>query len=328
VSARAKPSIVLTLCGALGCSGQTSVASGAAPDATPSDAARDAEGGVSLALRGFLGVAQTYADQKNGPEVKAYQAFYREDPCGDPAVWNRCEVTGTSNECGGRTFSGSGYLGRVFARDLVAFWWPFGGGHLPQTFFSAGEVSIQGQTNTLILPPNQTTSREAIVAFEPLETIRFSTTGDVVPPFSTEVQMPSRAVFSTPDLASSELALANEPIDVGWISDGSVGTVEVWSAFAFTPDAYSYFALVHCSAPLGAGRLTVPRLPPTLGLGETGFAGRTLAVRVQHTQLLSVDGWAVQITAASFDSGPVMIVAPAADAAPPTHFEDTMPALQ
>jgi hypothetical protein len=280
MKAWAKPSIVLTVCGALGCSGQTSVGNDAAPAATPSDAAPDAEGGVPPFLRGFVGVAQTYADQKNGPVVNAYQAFFREDPCvgGDLVATSGCAVTTTPNACGGLTFSGRGYLGRVFADDLVAFWWPFNGIRLPQTYFNAGDVRIQGQTTTLILPPNQTTSSEAIVAFEPLETIRVAATGDVVPPFDTEVQMPSRAFFSTPDLSSSELVLAGNPsIEVVWTADGSVGTVEVWSAFAATPDAYSEVSLVHCSAPMAAGRLTVPPLPPTGGvftpMPGSGWAG-------------------------------------------------------
>jgi hypothetical protein len=128
-------------------------------------------------------------------------------------------------------------------------------------------------------------------------------------------------------LASSELVVTNAPIEVAWTADGSVGTVEVWSAYAVTPDARSDMTLVHCSAPLGAGRLTVPPLP-TQGQSGTGIVTSAIAVRVQNTQLLQADGWAVQVTAASFDSGPVTTVARAADAAPSSHFDAAIPALR
>jgi hypothetical protein len=229
------------------------------------------------------------------------------------------------------TFSGSGDLGRVFAADLVAFWWPFEGGRLPYDFlyFSAGEVRMEGQTSTLTLPPKQFKSSDGTVVFDPLETIRVSAMGADVPAFTTDVQMPSRAVFSMPDLAASELVLRNDPLEIAWTADGDVGTVEVWSAFAFTPDARTVeMALVHCSAPLRAARLTVPPLPISRDYERGGIGKRALAVRVQRSEVLQVDGWAVQVTAASFDSGTVSIVSSSMDAAPPTHVDDAMPELR
>jgi len=85
-------------------------------------------------------------------------------------------------------------------------------------------------------------------------------------------------------------------------------------------------AVIHCSAPLRAARLTVPPLPILRDYGTGGK--RTLAVRVQRSEVLQVDGWAVQVTAASFDSGPVSIIASSMDAAPPTHIDDAMPELR
>jgi len=319
-----KPAIFLIICGLVGCSDPTSPPNDAAPDAILAEAGSDAETGVHW--RGFVGVAQTYADQKNGPRVDAYQAFVREQSCarGAPNV-DGCDVTGVPNECGGLTFSGSGSLGRVFAPDLVAFWWPFEGGRLPYLYFSAGEVRMEGQTSTLTLPPQELKSSDGIVAFDPLETIRVSAMGADVPSFISDIQMPSRAVFSMPDLAASTLVLPNDPLEVAWTADGDVGTVEVWSAFAFTPDSRTVeMALVHCSAPLRAARLTVPPLPIRRDYG-IGGPERVLAVRVQRSEILQVDGWVVQVTAASFESGPVKIVASSMDAAPPTHIHDAMP---
>jgi len=57
--------------------------------------------------------------------------------------------------------------------------------------------------------------------------------GGDVPAFTTAIPMPATAVFSMPDLAISELVLRNDPIEVAWTPGGDVGTVEVWSAFAF-----------------------------------------------------------------------------------------------
>jgi hypothetical protein len=119
--------------------------------------------------------------------------------------------------------------------------------------------------------------------------------------------------------------LGNVPIEVVWTPAGDVGTVDVWSAFAFTPDARSELAVVHCSAPLRATRLTVPPLPMLRDDNVGGFVTRALAVRVQHSQVLRVEGWSVQVTTASFESGPIPIVSSSMDAAPPTPIDDATP---
>jgi hypothetical protein len=305
---RAFSMLVLAVCGTTSCSGAAIGADDAPPDAGR-DTGSNHDARVSAVHRGFVGVAQTYPDQKNGPMANAYQHFILEDLCVSQPGSEGCTVTATPNECGGMTFTGTGWFGRVHGDDLVEFYWPFVGGHLPRKLFSAGEVHIEGQRDRMTLSPNEILSTAAVV-FEPLERLRASAMGDVVPPFATEVQMPSRAVFSMPDLTSSELVLGNAPIEVAWTAEGSVGTVEVWSAVAFTPDGYSSIMVVHCSAPLGAGHLTVPSLGS--GSGTSPFITRALSIRVENTERLHAGSWDLQVTAASFDSGPVMVVNPPA----------------
>jgi len=297
------------------------------PDAEPANvdaSAGDADGAYDNGgapvgrLRGFVGVEQLYEDQAQGPLVIAEQFFVSEIPClGDLF----CTWTATPNDCGGVTYMGRGYLGRPFSRDLAGFA-PFLGDQSAKAA-SAGDVSVVGQMGPPILVPSHMALfpwdvvpyRQAVIEFEPMEVIHVAANGGVVPPFAADVEMPSRVTFSTPDLTKPIVSAHFAPLEIRWTSNGTTGTVEAWSACAFTPDAMTTAVAIQCAAPVSAGRLVIPqRSMPECWLPMAGNNSSGIAIRVVNTLHRRVGDWEVQLSAASFDSGFILFADAPSDA--------------
>jgi hypothetical protein len=296
------------------------------PDAGPANldaGARNADGpydsgdGPVGRLRGFVGVEQLYEDQAQGPMVTAEQFFVSEIPCDGDLL---CAWTATPNDCGGLTYTGIGYLGRPSARDLTGFV-PFFGDKSAKAV-SAGDISIVGQMAPPILVPSHmavfpwdvVAYRQAVIEFQSMEVIHVAATGGVVPAFAADVEMPSRVTFSSPDLTKPIISTRLAPLDIRWSSNGTAGTVEAWSACTLTPDAMTKAVAVQCAAPVSAGHLLIPQRPtPECWLTEQSYS-QGIAIRVVNTLHHQVGEWAVQLSAASFDSGFVLFTDTSSDA--------------
>jgi hypothetical protein len=277
----------------------------ASSDRFDSDAADAFKGATSEVdpsrlARGFIGIEQLYEDQPEGPMLIAGQLFVTEMPCAQDQL---CRWVTQPNDCGGVTTFGDGYIGDRSFGGII----PFYPGQLAKPA-SAGQVTLAGQTGQPVLVPDNMAItpggvmplRDPIIKFQPMENVHVAASGDFVPAFAADLQVPSRVTFTAPDL-NRPIPSKESPFEIRWTPNGSVGMVETWSVCMFAPDLHITVGIVQCAAPVSAGRLVVP--PPSCAPPPTGPAGPMgITLRVVNTIHRQVGAWDVQLSAASFDS--------------------------